>query len=431
MRYVLEHAWLPDGIAAEVSVEITGGRFRYVGPGDGVRLAGLALPGFANAHSHAFHRALRGRTQDQGGDFWFWRRSMYALAERLDPDSHLMLARAAYAEMALAGITTVGEFHYLHHPPGGTRYDDPNAMGAALRQAAREAGIRLTLLDTCYLTGGLDAQGHRPLAVNPVQRRFCDDTAEAWRTRVESLADDDGCRIGSAIHSVRAVPAADFATVDLPGRPRHVHLSEQPDENAACEAFYGRTPTELLADHGVLGQRTTAVHATHLTPRDVSLLAESGTTVCGCPTTEGDLADGLGPFDLLHAAKVPLSLGSDQHAVIDPLVEARMLEHLARLETRRRGCLRPVDLLAAMTNHASLGWPDAGRIEVGARADLVVVDLESPRTAGCEPDQVMFAATASDIRTVIVDGRVVVADGEHVLGPVGPMLAEAIGQVWA
>ncbi len=428
MRYVLDRAWLPDGLATDVCVEISEGRFTSVGTGEGSRLGGLALPGFANAHSHAFHRALRGRTHDRGGDFWFWRRSVYALAARLDPDSYLALARAAYAEMALAGVTAVGEFHYLHHGPGGVPYDDPNAMGESLRQAAAEAGLRLTLLDTCYLTGDLSEQGHRP--PDAVQQRFSDGSADAWRARVELLGESDGCRVGAAIHSVRAVPAAELDAVDLPGAPRHVHLSEQPAENAACEAFYGRSPTRLLADHGVLGPRTTAVHATHLTPQDVALLAASGTTVCACPTTEGDLGDGLGPFDLLHAAGVPLSLGSDQHAVVDPLLEARALEHAARLGVLRRGCLRPPDLLAATTDHASLGWPDAGRIEVGARADLVVVDLTSPRTAGCAPEQVLLAATAADITTVISGGREIVRDGHHVLGDVGRLLADAIAPLW-
>jgi formiminoglutamate deiminase len=427
MRYLCDHAWLPDGVRAEVVVAVDGDRITAVGgePAGAQRLAGLVMPGFANAHSHAFHRALRGRTHDRGGSFWTWRDRMYAVAERLDPSSYLALARAAYAEMAMAGVTTVGEFHYLHHGADGRPYAEPNAMGEALRQAASEAGVRLTLLDTCYLAGGVDGG-----SLDAVQRRFSDGSTDAWRHRVAALRDDDGCRIGAAIHSVRAVPATDLAAVDLPDRPRHVHLSEQPAENEACEGAHGCTPTQLLADHGVLGPRTTAVHATHLTGDDIDLLARSGTTVCACPSTEADLADGLGPFDQLHAAGVPLSLGSDQHAVVDPLVEARLLEHHARLGTLRRGCLRPTDLMAAMTAHASLGWPDAGRIEVGARADLVVVDLDSPRTAGCEPAQAMFAATAADVTTVVSAGRVVVAEGQHVLGDVGRLLSDAVGSLW-
>ncbi|MGH3485157.1 MAG: amidohydrolase family protein, partial [Nocardioidaceae bacterium] len=182
MRYWAPYALLPGGLAADVTVDVVDGRFGAIVPGtapDGAsRLPGVLLPGFANAHSHAFHRALRGRTHGAGGTFWSWRDLMYAVAERLDPDRYLELARAAYAEMALAGVSTVGEFHYLHHQPGGRPYVDPNAMAEALRRAAADAGVRLTLLDTCYLSGGLDAGGHRPLT--GVQERFGDGDAEAW-----------------------------------------------------------------------------------------------------------------------------------------------------------------------------------------------------------------------------------------------------------
>ena len=230
------------------------------------------LPGFANAHSHAFHRALRGRTHEHGGTFWTWRERMYAVAARLDPDSYLALARAAYAEMALAGVTAVGEFHYLHHGPDGRPYADPNAMGHALAQAAADAGIRLTLLDTCYLTADVDG---RP--VEGVQRRFSDGTADAWAERVAALRDGPGLRIGVAAHSVRAVPRAALPVVAeaAGGRPLHVHLSEQPAENAACLAAHGLTPTGLLAAEGLLGPATTAVHATHLTGADIALLGSS------------------------------------------------------------------------------------------------------------------------------------------------------------
>ena len=184
-----EHAWLGDGPVAGVRVPVVEGRIAAVqvadpAPGDD-RLPGLVLPGLANAHSHAFHRALRGRTHDGGGTFWTWRERMYAVAARLDPDSYLALARATYAEMALAGVSCVGEFHYLHHPAGGGRYADPNAMSEALVQAAADAGVRLTLLDACYLSGGLTPDGHLPL--DPVQRRFSDRTSGAWAERVSAL----------------------------------------------------------------------------------------------------------------------------------------------------------------------------------------------------------------------------------------------------
>jgi formiminoglutamate deiminase len=353
---------------------------------------------------------------------------MYALAGKLDPDSYLTLARAVYAEMALAGVTCVGEFHYLHHAPGGRRYDDPNAMGSALIEAAKDAGIRLTLLDTCYLAGGIGE------FVTAPQQRFSDGTAQAWAARVADLRGDATTRIGGAIHSVRAVPRAALPEVaDACSGPLHVHLSEQPAENDACQAAYARTPTALLAEAGVLSPRTTAVHATHLTAADIALLGESGTGACFCPTTEGDLADGIGPARELLDAGSPLSLGSDQHAVIDPLMEARALEHGERLRTGVRGRFTPDELVTALTSagHASLGWPEAGRIEVGAPADLVAVRLDTPRTAGCLPEQVVLAASASDVDTVMVGGRVVVSDGVHVLGDVGALLSKAIEGLWA
>jgi formiminoglutamate deiminase len=427
MSWFAPYALLPGGLARDVLLVSDGGRFTEVRAGaeagDATRLPGIALPGFANCHSHAFHRALRGRTHDGGGTFWTWRDRMYQVAARLDPDSYLALARATYAEMALAGITTVGEFHYLHHGVDGRRYDDPNAMAAALAEAAADAGIRLTLLDTCYLAAGLSGE-----AVDPTQRRFSDGTAAAWADRFDALRDTDRMRIGAAIHSVRAVPRDQLATVvsAAAGRPLHVHLSEQPAENEACLARYGCTPTQLLAAEGALGTTTTAVHATHLTPTDVGLLGSARATACLCPTTERDLADGIGPSTQLAAAGAPLSLGTDQNAVIDMFEEARGLEMDERLASLRRGNFPPERLLEAMTAHESLGWPDAGRLEVGARADLVAVRLDTVRTAGVDPAQVVLAAGAADIHTVIVDGRTVVAGGKHLLGDVGALLSSAL-----
>jgi len=419
-RYWAAAAHLPDGLAADVTFEIVEGRFAAVhpdtAPGDARRLPGVVLPGFANAHSHAFHRALRGRTHGGGGTFWTWREAMYAVAARLDPDSYRALATAAYAEMALAGVTAVAEFHYVHHGPGGVPYAEPHAMRVALRAAAADAGIRLTLLDTCYLAGGFDTPLEGP------QLRFGDRDVHAW---AERAAGADGV----AVHSVRAVPRDALAVVvkAAEGRPLHVHLSEQPAENAACLARHGLTPTGLLAAEGVLGQATTAVHATHLTDADIALLGGTGTGVCLCPTTERDLADGIGPARALHDAGAPLSLGSDQHAVVDPIEEARALEMHERLAAGERGRFRPAELLAALTNHAPLGRPDAGTLAVGAPADLVAVRLDTVRTAGTDPAQVLYAATAADVDTVLVDGRPVVEGGAHRLGDVGALLTTAIG----
>jgi formiminoglutamate deiminase len=404
--YWAEHAWLPDGIAASVTIEVAGGRFTRVEPepppGDSIRLAGVVLPGFADVHGHAFHRALRGRTHADGGTFWSWREAMYAVAARLDPDSYLALARSTYAELARAGVSTVGEFHYLHHGPGGVPYQDPNAMAEALRQAAADAGVRLTLLDTCYLAGGLFPDGYVPL--EGVQQRFGDRDADAWATRVSAIAPSDGMRVGVAVHSVRAVPAAALSTVASVAGPLHVHLSEQPAENESCLAFHGRTPTALLAEHGVLSPRTTAVHGTHLTPSDVDSLARTGTGVCFCPSTEADLADGIGPGQALREAGVRLSVGTDQHVRADLLAEARDLELHQRLATGRRGIFDPFELIGTLIDHAALGWPDAGRLEPGARADLVAVALDPT----AEPAQVVFAASTADIHTVLIDGRRIV-----------------------
>jgi formiminoglutamate deiminase len=422
--YWCELAWT-GGPSAEpgVLVEADDGRITAVTggtpapPSGARRLDGLTLPGLANAHSHAFQRALRGRTQRGSGSFWTWRERMYALAERLDPESYLALARATYAEMALAGVTTVGEFHYLHHGPGGTPYDDPNEMGRVLISAAAEAGIRITLIDSCYLHGGIGepAEG--------TQRRFSDGSAHAWVERVNDLAESESARVGGAIHSMRAVDPNSAAVVagwarDR-NRPLHAHVSEQPAENRACLEAYGCTPTALLSDAGALDTNFTAVHATHLDDGDVSLLGDAGACCCVCPTTERDLADGIGRMRPLVDAGASLSFGSDSHAVIDLFEEARAVELDERLASGERGHHAADALLGAATGggHACLGWPDAGRIEPGARADLVTVSLDGVRLAGWDPehalDTVLFAAGAVDVRHVLVDGREIVRDGRH------------------
>jgi formiminoglutamate deiminase len=418
------YAWLGDRFASDVLIEVADGRFVAVtagveAPPGATRLAGLVLPGLADAHSHAFHRALRGRTHGERGSFWTWRELMYAVADRLNPDTYFALARAVYGEMALAGITCVGEFHYLHHGPDGTPYADPNAMGDALTAAAAEAGVRITLLDTLYLTSGVDGA-----ALQGVQRRFGDRDFDAWASRVEALRPGEHARIGAAVHSVRAVAARDLGAMAGRG-PLHVHLSEQRAENEQCLAVYGCTPTELLHRHGLLGPDTTAVHATHLTDDDTKTLGGTGTGVCLCPTTERDLADGIGPGRALADAGSPLCLGSDSHAVIDLFEEARAVEMDERLATERRGHFTAAELVRAATGHAALGWPDAGSIAVGHRADLVAVALDSVRTAGTDPEQAIYAATAADVTHVMVDGRLVVKDGQHL----GFDVAAALRQV--
>jgi len=433
-----EHAVLPGGVRRSVRVVVDRGRILEVladvpaEPGD-TRLSGVVLPGLANGHSHAFHRALRGRTHDDGGNFWSWREAMYAVTHRLDPETYHALARAVFAEMVLAGYTVVGEFHYVHHAADGRRYDDANLMGKAVVAAAHEAGLRITLLDTCYLAGGLTAGGH--VALDEVQQRFSDGSVEAWADRVAQLSDADMVRVGAAVHSVRAVPRADLAVVGefaaRDPRPLHVHLSEQPGENLACEGFYGCSPTQLLAGEGLLTPATTLVHATHLSDDDIDLIGGARSTACFCPTTERDLADGIGPARRLQDAGAPLSLGSDQHAVIDPFEEVRGVEMHERLESLERGRFGSTDLLgmASLNGYRSLGWDDGGLIASGHLADLVAVRLDSPRTAGAGSHGVLYAATAADVTDVVVGGEQVVRDGLHRAGDVGKMLVDAIAAV--
>jgi formiminoglutamate deiminase len=414
-----ELAWLGGERAdAGVLLEVEGERLASVTPGadpppDAERLAGLTIPGLANAHSHAFQRALRGRTQVGTGSFWTWREQMYELAERMDPDSCFAISRAAFGEMALAGITCVGEFHYLH--AGG------NAMGESVIAAAAEAGVRITLLDACYLHGGIE--------------RFREADAGAWAERVDELAEGPAARVGAAIHSVRAVdPASARTVVEWAGeRPLHAHVSEQPAENEECLAKHGRTPTALLADAGALSERFTAVHATHLTAEDVALLGDATATCCLCPTTERDLADGIGRASGLRDAGAGLAVGSDSHAVVDLLEEARAIELDERLASGVRGLHRSADLLRAATADgcAALGWPEAGRIEAGALADLATISLDGVRMAGTRPEHAVesavFAATAADVRQVMAGGRWIVRDGAHVSLDVAAELREAVG----
>jgi formiminoglutamate deiminase len=441
--YWCELAWL-GGDRAEpgVVVEVEDGRFASVDAGAATpprgaeRLDGLTVPGFANAHSHAFHRALRGRAEQGRGSFWSWRDAMYELASTLDPDRYQAVARATFSEMALAGITAVGEFHYLHHGPDGVPYDDPNQIGRALVEAARDAGIRITLLDACYLRGGFDAELSEP------QRRFSDGSADAWAERVDALGDlGAGARTGAAIHSVRAVDpdaaAAVASWADERRMPLHAHISEQPAEHAACLSTYGLTPTAVLDDAGALSERFTAVHFTHADDDDLAALGDIAGCCCLCPTTERDLADGVGRAAVIAYAGATLALGSDSHALIDPFEEMRAVELDQRLITGERGHHAPVQLLRAACEkgHASIGWPEAGRIEAGAVADLVTVALDGVRMAGGDPEHVLaslvFAAAPADVRRVMIDGRTIVADGRHVAIDVAVELRDSISDIWA
>ena len=444
-RVWCELALLDGRPQQHVAIDIADGRFATIEagvdsdtlPNETTRLAGFTVPGLANAHSHAFHRALRSRTQTDRGTFWTWRELMYRAAERLTPDSYHRLARATFAEMALAGVTCVGEFHYLHHQLDGRPYADPNETGQALLAAADEAGIRITLLDTLYLHGALGPDGYTEPA--GVQRRFADGTAGAWIERIDRLTASDTQRIGGAVHSVRAVDPRSAPFVGDWSRahhaPIHAHVSEQVAENEACQTHHGTTPIRLLADAGLLSDRFSAVHATHLDTADVASLAEARSTVVMCPTTERDLGDGVGPTAAFADADIAMALGSDSHAIIDLFEEARAVELDERLRTRQRGIHGASDLfaMAAANGHRSLGWDDAGDISVGHRADLVTISLDSVRTAGTTiataVEATVFAAAATDVTHVFVDGRPIVAEGRHAMIDVAAELDAAIKKV--
>lgn len=439
-----ERAWVAgQGIRDGVRIEfdpagtITGVTTGVpAGPADSLTLDGVVFPAAANAHSHAFHRVLRGKTHTGGGDFWVWREEMYRAAGRLTPANYEQLATAAFAEMVVTGWSSVAEFHYVHHQPDGTPYGsdggEPHAMELALCRAAVNAGIRLTLLDTCYLAGGID----QPLSGG--QARFGDTDARAWLARLKDLRrtvaehfDPAFVTVGAALHSVRAVPEEALRVIsgDLPADlPLHIHLSEQPAENADCLQHYGTTPAGLLHRHGLLTDRLSVVHATHLTPGDIALLGDAGTTAVLCPTTEADLADGIGPAHALREAGARIAVGTDQHAVIDPWQEMRALEYGERLGSGRRGRFTPAELLDAATAGAAraMATPVAA-IGVGSPCDLVSVNPQSLRTLGSDPGQLPLTATAADVTAVVVAGRLVARQGHHLtLGDPASLLAAAL-----
>jgi formiminoglutamate deiminase len=428
-RLWCEWAWLGgEHVESGVLIEIDGAQIGSVTagvsscPGDAERRAGVTIPGFVNAHSHVFHRALRARTHGGKRSFWAWRDQMYELAALLDPDTLHTLARATYGEMALAGITTVGEFHYVHHDTGGRRYGDPNAMSHAVIAAARDAGLRIVLIDACYLEGGIGR------ALEGVQLRFGDGSVHAWADRVDALDAGPHVQVAGAIHSVRAVSPMDMKEVARwaaeRSAPLHAHVSEQPAENAACIDAYGATPTQLLHDAGALGADFTAVHAIHLDDPDVALLG--GSTVCLCPTTERDLADGIASSGQLRDAGAMLTVGSDSNAVVDIFEEARGIELDTRLATGERGIHPAVELLAAATGGATL--------VPGAKADLVTIGVSSPRLAGTPINALLealtFAATADDVTDVMVAGHEVVRDRAHISIDVAAELDRAVRAAW-
>ena len=381
-------------------------------------LPGLALlPGFVNVHSHVFQRTLRGHTHrpfSAKDTFWTWRNAMYAQAQQLNPDNLYSMALQTYREMLKAGYTSVGEFHYVHHQPDGQPYAEPNAMAEAILQAGREAGIRVVLLMTAYAQAGF----HQPPDAG--QRRFCDASIEEYLARVEMLR-GKGVPVGVAPHSVRAVPEGWFRAIAAYSRkyalPLHVHADEQVAEIEQCQAAYACTPIELLERFGALGPHTTIVHATHASEREIALLAQYGCNVCVCPTTEGDLGDGIAPYAALLAAGIPLSIGSDSNTRLAPIEELRWAEYTARMRYQRRRVLiahemaSPGPLLldyGTRYGAKALGLA-TGSIAPGLDADLIAVDLSHPVLSGWTvedfPDVLFFGASSEVIKQTWVQGK--------------------------
>ncbi len=330
------------------------------------------VPGMANAHSHAFQLDLRGVGERlvPGDDFWSWRTEMYRLAGSHDPESMYEVGARVYAQMAAAGYSAVGEFHYVHHRPDGRPYDDPNAMAIALAQAARAHGLEIVLLPAAYHRGGW-AGGD--VAPDPGQVRFCDPSVHAYLERVDALRewarDRDGVHVGVAAHSVRAVPANWIAAIGAHAREHglvsHVHAAEQRREVAECAAEHGCSPIELLYRCNFLGPRTSVVHAIHVDDADIERLAASDSIVVTCPTTEGNLGDGVFPGLRYRNAGVRLAIGTDEQVRIDPFEELRELETLARREGETRYALLAAadgDLWGAIAanGRASLGLAGTG-----------------------------------------------------------------------
>ncbi len=384
----------------------------------------LLLPGFVNGHSHAFQRVLRGRTEflaagHERDDFWSWREAMYAAATALTPEQLYDVSKQCFLEMALAGVTTVGEFHYLHYQPDGAPYDDPQVMATHVIAAARDVGLRIVLLRVGYARAG------HGLAMNPRQRRFIDTDVDTFLSRTAELAaqtrGDPLVTVGLAPHSVRAVPQSWLQVIAREWRegPIHMHVAEQPAELRASQAEHGLTPVAFLGREGLLTERFTAVHAVHLDDAELAALGAARVTVCACPSTERNLGDGIVRADELLRAGAFVSLGTDSHAHIGMLEEAQMLEGHLRLLRLRRNVLDAgqgvaLRLLESMTlaGDRSLGL-SPGTLLPGARADFVTLDLSHPTVRGVDDTRVLMGAPSSAIRDVVVAGRRIVRGGRH------------------
>jgi formimidoylglutamate deiminase len=394
-----------------------------------VTLRGKALlPGFVNAHSHAFQRLIRGRTESRragGRDFWSWRTAMYHAAASLSPEQMYHVARAAFLEMAVAGTTTVGEFHYVHRTPDGKPYSDSNIMAQQIFAAAESVGIRICLLRAAYQRAGWE------LTADPRQVRFLETTEEYLANVAELHREHDTLHawVGVAPHSVRAVGLDAIESMATwareRSRPLHMHVSEQMAEIEACQREYGTTPVRLLERSGLLGDRFTAVHAIHMDHEEMNLLAASCATVCACPTTERNLGDGILAAREVMERGIRVCLGSDSQAQIDPLEDARELEYHLRLQQQQRSVLDGIDgqelsarlLECATANGARALRCDAGDLQPGKLADFFTVDLNDISIAGDARENllptIVFGLRTAAVADVCVGGKFVVRDHCH------------------
>lgn len=416
-----------DGFIQEVGKDLT------APPDHIVELANKAMiPGAVNVHSHSFQRLIRGKSESRrvsGKDFWSWRGTMYHAAASLSPDDIYDVARMAFLEMALAGVTTVGEFHYLHNAPDGRPYDDPALLGRQVIEAAKSVGIRIVLLRAAYFRSGYEQPK------DPGQIRFFE-TLDPYLDNMQRLLDRYSSKsaqvhIGVAPHSIRAVPIHEFRKIVEWARARklpiHTHLSEQTAENEACLREYGLTPASLLSRDRIPGADFTAVHAIHISPEEIDLLARAGSTICSCPTTERNLGDGIVPADAAMQSGIRFAFGSDSQAQIDPWEDARELEYHLRLQHQQRAVLDDMGgqglaqrLFDCVTVNGarSLGIP-AGELKAGCYADFFTMDLNDVPLAGHSTTSLLpllvFALSRKAICDVITGGRMIVRNGRHSL----------------
>jgi formimidoylglutamate deiminase len=416
-----------EGIIREITPAAPGGATI-------IRFAGRAiLPGLVNAHSHTFQRLIRGVAEHcgpNGDDFWAWRNTMYHAADSLSPDDLFDVARMAFLEMVLSGITAVGEFHYVHRQPDGSPYPDPNLLAKRVIEAARSVGVRICLLRVAYERAGFN------LAPNPGQRRFyetCDEFLEAITALASETETTPLVTIGAAPHSIRAVSLASLRRIAAWAAaqpcPLHIHVAEQPAELAASQAEYGFNPIALLAENSILTARTTLVHAIHNTPSEVAAIAASGATICSCPTTERNLGDGIIDAATAIAQRIPFSFGSDSQATINLLEDARELDYHLRLERRRRVVLDRIDgedISTRLFRYATLGGAhslglDTGTLAPNRPADFFTIDLNDVSIAGSSIEEllpsIVFSLERTAIRDLIVHGRTILTNGQHLQSP--------------